>query len=98
MRCENAYRKEGVKYLLCKKAKEPDAKNMSEVAHAMCGFQRFCKEINNCTLLPTWVGCKRRDVNQSETAHEDAEKPAEEIPAKVTSRKKAAVKKAEAAE
>ena len=42
MQCENAYIKEGVRYILCRKEKEPDIRDQRALTHAMCGHQRFC--------------------------------------------------------
>lgn len=59
MECKNAYRKDGINYILCRCAGDPNPRDMHAVCHAMCGFQRFCPNIRACTLLPTWAGCTR---------------------------------------
>ena len=76
MECENAYRKNGKGYILCRKAGEVSGNDMAETAHAMCGFQRFCPEHHCCTLLPGWSDCRRRDVNQPVKAQEVRKSPA----------------------
>ena len=59
MECKNAYRKDGINYILCRCAGEPDPRDTHAICHAMCGFQRFCPNIRDCTLLPGWTGCTR---------------------------------------
>lgn len=60
MQCENAYIKEGVRYILCRKEKEPDLRDQRALTHAMCGHQRFCPNNRACTLLPSWEHCLKR--------------------------------------
>lgn len=64
MECENAYYKDGIPYVLCRKEAEPDVLDKAGTCHAMCGFQRFCPNRRCCTLLPAWEGCRKRDMNK----------------------------------
>ena len=65
----------GVRYILCEKVDRPDAENPMEVAHAMCGHQRFCPDEHCCTLLPTWRNCVRLRETPQDSAQE--QKPTE---------------------
>ena len=76
MQCENAYIKEGVRYILCRKEKEPDIRDQRALTHAMCGHQRFCPNIRACTLLPSWERCLKRAKNHSQVCGEAAENAA----------------------
>lgn len=89
MQCENAYLKPGVRYILCKKAKEPGNNDMRAQAHALCGHQRFCPNARACSLLPGWEKCMKRDANAPQMREEAAESIAEEKPKKNTRKKKA---------
>ena len=95
MQCENAYIKEGVRYILCKKEKEPDLRDQRALTHAMCGHQRFCPNIRACTLLPSWEHGLKRAENQAQVHGEAAENAAGgEKPAR-TAKKKSALKASE---
>lgn len=95
MQCENAYIKEGVRYILCKKEKEPDIRDQRALTHAMCGHQRFCPNIRACTLLPSWERCLKRAEKPAQVRGEAAENAAgKERPAR-TAKKKSAQKASE---
>lgn len=70
MECKHAYKMRGVRYILCEKTGRPDAENPMEVAHAMCGHQRFCPDAHCCTLLPTWRECMRLRETPQNSAQE----------------------------
>ena len=76
MQCENAYIKEGVRYILCRKEKEPDIRDQRALTHAMCGHQRFCPNIRACTLLPSWERCLKRAEKPAQVRGEAAENAA----------------------
>ena len=92
MQCENAYIKEGVRYILCRKEKEPDLRDQRALTHAMCGHQRFCPNIRACTLLPSWERCLKRAENHSQVCSEAAENAADEEKPARTAKKKSAQK------
>ena len=97
MQCENAYIKEGVRYILCRKEKEPDMRDQRALTHAMCGHQRFCPNIRACTLLPSWERCLKRAETRTQVRSEAAENAAgKERPAR-TAKKKSAQKASEEA-
>lgn len=92
MQCENAYIKEGVRYILCKKEKEPDIRDQRALTHAMCGHQRFCPNIRACTLLPSWERCLKRAENHPQVCGEAAESAAGEEKPTRTAKKKSTQK------
>lgn len=92
MECKHAYLKSGVNYVLCKCQGEPKSLKMQDVTPCMCGHQRFCPQIQHCTLLPTWQNClvKRQAEKKTVVAFEEEDEKVEE-PApkpKRTSRKR----------
>lgn len=97
MQCENGYTKNGVKGILCRKAKEPKENDMRSTAHALCGHQRFCPNARCYTLLPGWEKCLLLETTAA--APEICEETAgEEMPVKKTKRtakKKSAEKAAD---
>ena len=94
MECKNAYRKDGISYILCRCAGEPDAKDQRAVCHALCGFQRFCPNARTCTLLPTWPGCMRLKAPErpQEAAESEREPETGENAPKKSTRRKSATK------
>lgn len=64
MECRYAYVKQGVNYVLCKCQGEPNSAKMQDITRCMCGHQRFCPQIQHCTLLPSWQHCAVK--NQAE--------------------------------
>ena len=90
MECKYAYLKNGVNYVLCKCQGEPQSDKMPDVAHCMCGHQRFCHQIQKCTLLPTWRNCavkKQADI-KAQTAMAEAFEKAAVARAKRSTRKR----------
>lgn len=86
MQCENAYIKDGVRGLLCRKAEEPQSGDLKATAHALCGNQRFCPNERCFMMLPGWEKCPKRREKPVEAAE------AQETPgaSKATSAKKRA--------
>lgn len=70
MQCENAYIKEGVRGLLCRKAEEPQSGDLKATAHALCGNQRFCPNERCFMMLPGWEKCPKRREKPVEAAEE----------------------------
>lgn len=68
MECRYAYRKNGVPYILCKCLGEPKSDKMQDTAHCMCGHQRFCAKVQDCSLLPSWVECRVRKDKEARDA------------------------------
>lgn len=95
MQCENAYIKEGVRYILCRKEKEPDMRDQRALTHAMCGHQRFCPNIRACTLLPSWERCLKRAEKPAQVRGEAAENAASKERSARTAKKKIAQKASE---
>ena len=73
MECKYAYVKNGINYVLCKCQGEPSSDKMQDVAHCMCGHQRFCTQIKHCTLLPTWQYCQTKKQADKKAADAMAE-------------------------
>lgn len=69
MQCENAYVKDGINGILCKKAEE-EPKDLRTTAHALCGHQRFCPNQRCYTMLPGWEKCMKRREKPVEAAGE----------------------------
>ena len=70
MQCENAYIRDDVRGILCRKAEEPKSGDMRATAHALCGHQRFCPNQRCFTFLPSWEKCtlrRQRPVEAAET-------------------------------
>lgn len=70
MECKYAYKKTGVQYILCKCLGEPQSVKMADTAHYMCGHQRFCQKIQDCSLLPSWTECKVRKMAEAKAKAE----------------------------
>lgn len=86
MECKNAYTKDGINYILCRRCAEPAAGDIREICHAMCGFQRFCPNMRACTLLPGWPGCTRlRAAETAKTTAEGEERKEDRAPEKNSS-------------
>lgn len=88
MQCENAYIKDGVRGLLCRKAEEPQSGDLKATAHALCGNQRFCPNERCFMMLPGWEKCPKRREKPVEAAGEKISSEA----GKQTSAKKRAQK------
>ena len=59
MECKHAYRRDDVDYIICDVDGKVTSNKLSEVAPKLCLYQRFCPNIRNCALLPTWVDCQK---------------------------------------
>lgn len=64
MECPYAYKMNGVNYVLCKALGTPQSAKMQDTAKFMCGHQRFCGKVQDCSLLPTWRNCKVRSAEE----------------------------------
>lgn len=60
MECRYAYKMNGVNYVMCKALGTPNSSKMQDTAKYMCGHQRFCGKVQDCSLLPTWRDCRVR--------------------------------------
>lgn len=89
MECKYAYTKVGVKYVLCKCHGKVKSNDMKEIAHCMCGHQRFCREIKKCALLPSWIHCRvKKEAEEAEAAEMAAIVEVPETKGKTSTRKK----------
>ena len=70
MQCEQAYQKDGIRGLLCRKAEEPKVGDLKAEAHALCGNQRFCPNERCFRMLPGWEKCPKRLKSKQEAAGE----------------------------
>mgnify|MGYP003302997214 CR=1 FL=1 len=59
MECKHAYRRDDVDYIICDYSGKVTSNKLSEVAPKLCLHQRFCPNVRNCTLLPSWVECTK---------------------------------------
>ncbi len=60
MNCPNAYKKNGVYFILCKKEDEPDAKSRgTELYHSVCPYQMFCPNTHCYQLKDTFIQCRK---------------------------------------
>ncbi len=89
MQCENAYIKDGVRGILCRKLGEAKDGDIASLAHALCGHQRFCPNERCYAMLPSWEKCTKRREGREEAAGEKKTKSA----ANKTTKAKAAQKR-----
>ncbi len=79
MNCPNAYKQNGVYFILCKKEDEPDAKSRgTELYHSVCPYQMFCPNTHCYRLKDTYVQCRKlteEAPTQSEAQTEDKHIP-----------------------
>ena len=94
MQCENAYIKDGVRGILCRKLGEAKNWDMASVAHALCGHQRFCPNERCYAMLPSWEKCTKRREKPVEAAGREIETQE----GKPKGKKKTTKKSAESAE
>lgn len=59
MECIHAYRRNNVEYIICDCGGKVQTSKLSEIAPKLCLYQRFCPNVRNCTLLPTWHECSK---------------------------------------
>ena len=59
MECKHAYISDGVNYVLCDADGKVKPMTLKEAAPHMCQHQKFCKQIRQCALLPSWINCQK---------------------------------------
>ena len=59
MECKHAYISDGVNYVLCDAEGKVKPMTLKEAAPHMCQHQKFCQQIRQCALLPSWINCKK---------------------------------------
>lgn len=95
MECKHAYISDGVNYVLCDAEGKVKPMTLKEAAPHMCQHQKFCQQIRQCALLPSWINCQKlKPVEPPILRDENEEVIVTAAP--IVKKRKTAKKKAEA--
>lgn len=85
MDCPNAYLKDGVQFILCKKESMPIQNDHKSLFHATCPHQVFCQTANCHRMTADWIKCHK---NAPIEPHAPARETQEPVPTPTPTAKK----------